>query len=122
MISFEQQDGGVLPVYKLAIVEEGREIGFYLLVPQAIDIYEIHTHMEPEVKGSSVEISKQALKETFILLPNMQNLVTKVPINNPLAKRLSLKVGMRPYGVLPESFEGADQELFYINRKDVQCQ
>lgn len=119
MISFEQQDGGVLPVYKLAIVEEGREIGFYILVPQAIDIYEVHTHMEPEVMGSAVAISKQAMQEAFALLPDMQNLVTKVPVDNPLAKRLSLKVGMKFYGTLPKSFGGIDQELFYINREDV---
>lgn len=122
MISFEPQEGINLAVIRLSIQDEGKEIGFFLLVPQATNIYEVHTHMGVEAYGSATDISKKALLEAFEFLQDMDILVTKVPTDNPLAKRLSINVGMKLYGRLPKSFNGVDQELFYIDREDISCQ
>jgi hypothetical protein len=45
-----------------------------------------------------------------------------VPANNPLLRRLVLKCGCKPCGVLPKSFKAdvlIDQEIFYISREKV---
>lgn len=122
MIVFEQQEGPILPTLKLSIKDCDKELGFYFLIPHADNIYEVHTHMNTELYGSAVELSKEAIKQVFQSLPNMDIIITKVPVNNPLAKRLSLSVGMKMYGTLPKSFRDVgnnliDQEMFYISRE-----
>lgn len=126
MIEFTVQETSS-PVYKLYIFDDKEEIGFYLLLPQAFDIFEVHTHFYPQAYGSAVEISKQALKFVFSTFIALNILVTKVPISNVLAKRLTIKCGLKPYGLLPKSFKSKfgiyeDQELFYILREDLLCQ
>lgn len=126
MIEYKFKQIGHNPTLKLSIIEDELEIGHYLLIPQAKDIYELHTHFDKKAFGRTTSIGKEALKEGFKTLSKMENLVTKVPINNPLARRLTLSVGMKYYGTLPNSYETQsgfiDQELFYISRKDILCQ
>jgi len=118
MIVFEQQDGGYIPFLKLRVVEDDKELGFYLLIPHSLELYEVHTHFHPEAYGSALPITKEAMQYTFRELPMIKTLITKVPVNNPLAKRLCTKVGMKYCGTIPDSFEGVDQEMFYISRGD----
>lgn len=122
MVDFEFIDAGKLQVHKLLVKEQEEVIGFYLLVPHGIDILEVHTEFYLGAFGRAVEISKEAMRLVFSVDNNINILVTKVPVNNPLAKRLSLKVGMKQYGLLPKSFQGVDQELYYISREDLSCQ
>lgn len=118
-IAFEQQDGGALPILKLSIMEEEIELGFYFFIPHSTEMYEVHTHFYPESYGSALPITSEAMQYIFKELPMMNTLVTKVPITNPLAKRLCTKVGMKYCGTIPNSFEGVAQEMFYISRGDV---
>lgn len=126
MIEFKLEELGNNPAHQLRIFDGEKEIGFFLIVTQALDIYEVHTHFIKEAFGSATIIGKEAILEGFRLIPSMNILVTKVPKNNPLAKRLTLSVGMKPYGLLPNSFSTdsgfIDQELFYISRGDLKCQ
>ena len=127
MISFDLGLFGPAEILKLSVLDEQEEIAFYLFVPHSQDIYEIHTHFSPQAYGSAVEVSKSMLQHLFSSLPLLETLVTKVPVNNPLAKRLAKKCGLKLYGVLPDSFKleddsMIDQEMFYISRKDVLCQ
>lgn len=126
MFNFEFIDGGKLQVHKLLVKEEETILGFYLLVPHGIDILEVHTEFFPEAFGRTDIISREAMHLVFSVDDNINMLVTKVPVNNKLAKRLTLKMGFKQYGILPESYKTnntwIDQEVFYIFRKDVLCQ
>lgn len=123
MITFSFIDLVGIPSIKISILEEREELGIYFLIPQADNIYEVHTQFYPAAYGSAVEISSEAMKEVFSKLKKIDILVTKVPINNPLAKRLAKKVGMVLYGILPKSYPTdtglIDQELYYISKEMV---
>jgi hypothetical protein len=124
VISFEYADDGKISVVKMSIMDEKEEIGFFILIPQSVNVYEVHTHFYPQAYGSAVAIGKAALKDGFTSNADIEVLVTKVPVNNPLAKRMALKTGWKLYGTLPNSFKTAegnfiDQELYYIDRGSI---
>lgn len=126
MIKFSFDNLVGIPSIKLSILDNEEELGVYFLVPQADNIYEVHTHFHSHAYGSSTDISKEALKEAFNKIENLDVLVTKVPVNNPLAKQLTKSVGMQFCGILPKSYPTntglIDQEIYYITKEMVECQ
>ena len=117
--------GGILPIHKIAVIEEDEEIGFLLFIPHSKELYEVHTHFELPAFGRTPMICSNIVKQLFDTSPEVENIITKVPVNNKLARRLAIKVGFSSCGNIPNSFKTEDgfidQEIMRLNRKDLIC-
>lgn len=66
--------------------------------------YEVHTCLLPHTRGKAVNVAKEAMT-WFFSNTNCLRIITEVPSYNKLAERLSIRVGMKQYGVNPKSFQ-----------------
>lgn len=80
------------------------DYGVFMLHAHNHTMYECHTMLLPIARGKAVEIAKEALKWAFENTA-AKRIVTIVPEFNVLALRLARKVGMKEYGINPESFQ-----------------
>lgn len=104
----------------LRVYDNNTLLATYMLVQHNEGILEAHTNVEVCAYGSSVEITKEAMKYVFSTKPTVHTILTKVPSCNALARRLAKKVGMIYFGTIPNSFMKEDkmiaQEYYYISR------
>lgn len=86
--------------------------------------YEVHTILMPNARGKAVKIAKGAMNWLF-LNTGCLRVTTRVPSYNKLAQRLSLKTGMKLFGVDEKSFmkDGQlyDQFLYGLSKEEI-CQ
>lgn len=91
-------------VYWLAPVVDGEAAGVFLVYPLNSILWEVHTSILPEYWGETcLECAKAVIKYVFENT-ECKKLITNVPRNNPLAKRLAEKAGM---------------SIEYINKKSI---
>ena len=105
-------------------IEHDEEIqGVFMCVPQNSVTLEVHTCMTKPLFGRSVECASRAIEWVW-QNTGFQRIVTNVPTYNKLAAKLSVRAGMKKYGLNPHSFlkHGVlyDQTLFGIS-KGVSC-
>jgi len=122
MISFETTTGLTFHPARISILEDGIEIGFYLLVPHSQELWEVHTHFYPQGYGKAFDIGQQAIDWFYSVNPNIKTLITKVPEYNKLAKMLTLKSGFKKCGDIPFSYlhngKMINQELYYFVKEN----
>jgi len=98
--------------------------GLFMYVPHNLITYEVHTLL-PNAHGKAVECALAAGNWMFENTP-CQRIVTNVPSFNRLALALSLKVGMKKYGLNEKSYMkngiAYDEILLGISKGDVKCQ
>lgn len=122
---FNEELFGSLPVIKLNVYFEDTYLGFYFLIFHSEELVEVHTDLSPEAIGSAKDISKESLDYVLECYPKVNCMMTKIPINNKLAKKLALSCGFSLCGNIPKSFKYnntyIDQEIYSFTRS-LQCQ
>lgn len=126
MITVEAESSVLLETIKLHVLYNNEEVGHNILIPHSFELYEIHTSAVSNIiKGHTIDIGKSVLLYTFHNLSRLQKLITKVPVNNRLARMLTKRCGFKLEGVITSSFlldgKMIDQELYGIDRSTV-CQ
>lgn len=109
----------------IGIVDGEEYLGLFAIHPHNFVLYEVHTCLLPCAWGGrSVEAAKTLIEWVFSNT-ECKRLITSVPSNNALARRLAIRSGMVEYGVNPASFQ-KNRVLFDLIMlgisKEVTCQ
>lgn len=98
------------------------DYGLFMFEPRNYITYEVHTMLFPEARGKSIDIAIGAIEWIFNNTRCLR-ITTSVPGYNVLAKRLSIKSGMKLIGNNEKSFlkDGIlyDQYLYGISKGDI---
>lgn len=107
------------------IADVENEYGYFILLPNTEVLWEVHTALSSEAKGVADFLATQAMIDAFNKYPKLMKIITFIPENNPLAKRLAKRCGFREEGFITKSYkEGNDmigQYIYGVAREDV-CQ
>mgnify|MGYP002738027760 CR=1 FL=1 len=105
-------------------VTVGAGDGIFLFAPANYVTREIHTLVRPTMWGCTAGAARACMRWIFENTPTVR-IITQVPVDNPLAIRLSRRVGMTPYGTNRRSFlrhgKLLDIYLFGIDKEQI-CQ
>lgn len=109
------------PMNGMLYVRAG-DYGLFVCDPRNSIMYEVHTMLLPLARGMAVDISRGAIEWVFENTKCLK-LITSVPSYNVLAKRLSIKSGMKLIGNNEKSFlkDGIlyDQYIYGLSKGDV---
>lgn len=124
IFTFREETFISAPTKKIIICEGGQDLGFFLLVPHSLSLYEIHTVIYPNAYGVAVEIGKEAINWFLGSHPEVNTLISFIPIHNKLAHRLAIKCNFKLCGIIPNSFMlenniYIDQEIFTYNKEKI---
>lgn len=126
LIIFHPENSIVLQTIKISAIRNNEELGYILLIPHSHEMYEIHTApVSDSIKGKTNVVGIHMLKYIFTNLTKIQKLITKVPVNNRLAKLLTKRCGFKLEGCIKNSFlvDGnyIDQEIYGISKEEILC-
>jgi len=111
-------------IFYVTATRDGEYKGLFMLHPINGVTLEVHTCLLPSARGAAYVYAKRLLSWVWENTAAMR-VVTQVPANNRLARKLALAAGMTEYGLNPQSFmkDGMlyDIHLLGISREDL-CQ
>lgn len=88
----------------LGMFESGQFLGLFMLHPHNSICWEVHTCLLPAAWGKTANLCAALCIEWIFENTECQRLITNVPEDNSLAKRLAASVGMTKFGINPKSF------------------
>lgn len=108
-------------IYLCVREESSSEVlGVFIFVPQNYVTLEVHTCLLRSLWGRSRDAARQAAQWIFAHT-QCARIVTTVPADNRLARRLALASGMTQFGMNPRSFSKRgvlyDQYLFGLSKE-----
>jgi RimJ/RimL family protein N-acetyltransferase len=87
----------------LGFFDSDQFLGLFMLHPHNAACWEVHTCMLPIAWGRASLFAAECIEWVFNHTACLR-LITNVPKDNSLARRLALSVGMREFGINPKSF------------------
>jgi len=109
----------------VGIVDGEEYLGLFVVHQHNAILFEVHTCLLPCAWGSRSVAAAKTLIDWVFSNTNCKRLITSVPSNNALARRLAVRSGMVEYGLNPASFQKNgvlfDQIMLGIS-KGVICQ
>lgn len=100
-------------------------LGLFVLHQHNHILYEVHTCLLPDAWGEKAIAAAKLLIKWVFENTNCKRLITNVPDNNPLAKRLAKQAGLKQFGINPDSFikNGVlfDQIMLGVSKEEI-CQ
>lgn len=114
-------------LYWLAVSDEERKVGFFLVYQTNSFCFEMHTALLPEIWGEKANQAAQLLLKWVFQNTVCEKIITLVPDDNKVAKRFALRNGMQIEGVNRASFKKdgrlLDQTMLGITKEEwTKCQ